>query len=127
MIHHFHRPFFVFLGVTSLFLGIIGIFLPLLPTTPFILLAAYCFSRSSQRMHNWLIQHKVFGKLIADWEEHGVIRTKIKWIATISMVVMVSYPVIFIIPYLWLKLVTVSIIGLVLIFIWTRPSQARDE
>lgn len=122
MIQQLHRTFFLTSGLLSLLLGIIGIFVPLLPTTPFLLLAAYCFSNSSERLHSWLLNHKTFGPLIRDWEEHGVIRLRIKWIATISMCLLVSYPLIFKIEQMWLKGVVAGTIACVLVFIWTRPS-----
>ena len=56
-------------GLISLIMGFIGIYLPLLPTTPFLLLPAYCFLRSSKRLYNWLINHKVFGRYIRDFLE----------------------------------------------------------
>ena len=72
-------------GTISLALGIIGIFLPLLPTTPFILLAAACYCRGSEKMHTWLIEHKVFGKYIKDYEEERGIRKKAKITAIVTM------------------------------------------
>ncbi len=56
------------LGWISLALGVIGIFLPILPTTPFVLLAAWCFSRSSDKFHSWLINHKQLGSIIKAWQ-----------------------------------------------------------
>ena len=66
-------------GSLSLSLGVLGIFLPLLPTTIFLLIAAACFARSSDRLYNWLITHKWFGPYIRNWREHKAItrRTKI--------------------------------------------------
>ena len=62
-------------GILALALGIIGIFLPLLPTVPFVLLAAACFSRASTRMHRWLLQLPFAGKVIDDYEKgRGVSR-----------------------------------------------------
>ena len=61
------------LGLISLGLGIIGAFLPLLPTVPFVLLSAYLFAKSSDRLHNWLLNHRVFGHIIRDFrEEKGI-------------------------------------------------------
>lgn len=59
------------MGVISLGLGIIGVFVPGLPTTPFLLLTAVLFARGSHRMHNWLINHKILGKYITNYKTHG--------------------------------------------------------
>lgn len=69
------------IGSISLALGVIGIFLPVLPTTPFLLLSAYCFSKSSDKFYNWLITNKVFGKYIKDYQEKKGITLKNKLIA----------------------------------------------
>ncbi len=63
-------------GSISLTLGFIGIFLPLLPTTPFLLLASFCFIRSSERIHRWLIQHPLFGTYLNNYIHHGGITSK---------------------------------------------------
>jgi uncharacterized membrane protein YbaN (DUF454 family) len=63
------RIVFIIAGIVSLALGILGIFLPLLPTVPFILLAAACFSRGSKRMHVWLVRLPFAGKVIDDYEQ----------------------------------------------------------
>ncbi|PJE79225.1 Inner membrane protein YbaN [invertebrate metagenome] len=72
------RFFLVLAGIVSLALGILGIVLPLLPTTPFVLLSAYCFARSSQRLHQWLLCHPWFGKLLTYWEKHRGIQASHK-------------------------------------------------
>ena len=71
-------------GVLSLGLGILGIFLPLLPTTPFLLLAAGCFMRSSERLYQWLITHRWFGAYIRHYREHGAITRRAK-IGTLAL------------------------------------------
>ncbi|ETX11328.1 hypothetical protein MUS1_11050 [Marinomonas ushuaiensis DSM 15871] len=62
------RILLLILGWLSLITGVIGIFLPLLPTTPLVLLAAWCFSKSSARFHAWLLNHKFFGPIVKDWQ-----------------------------------------------------------
>ena len=74
--------FLVFsLGILSLLLGFIGIFLPLLPTTPFVLLAAWCFLKTSPKTHKWIQNHKWMGPPLKKWEEQRAISPTSKWIA----------------------------------------------
>lgn len=61
------KPFLIALGVLSTVLGAVGVVLPILPTTPFLLLAALCFARSSQRLHNYLINHRILGAYIYNY------------------------------------------------------------
>jgi uncharacterized membrane protein YbaN (DUF454 family) len=79
------RAFWVTCGTLSLALGIIGIFLPLLPTTPFVLLAAACFARGSERFHRWLLAHHHFGPLVCDWQTHRSIPLRAKCLALSMM------------------------------------------
>lgn len=72
-------------GCLALLLGLIGVVLPVLPTTPFVLLAAFAFSRGSPRLRHWLATHNVFGPLIADWEANGSIAPKFKIMACTLM------------------------------------------
>jgi uncharacterized membrane protein YbaN (DUF454 family) len=81
------RPFLFSLGVFSFLLGIIGIFLPIMPTVPFILVATYCFNKSSPRIHAWIIAIPYFGKMVDEWEQHKMIRPRTKVIATTSITV----------------------------------------
>lgn len=123
MVGKFWRPLFIALGWLSLALGFIGVFLPILPTTPFVLLAAYFFSRGSERLHGWLLEHRLFGHLIRDWESHGVIRPRAKWLATAMIVPLFGYTLAFVQVAPGIKAV-VAVTGLlVLVFLWTRPSQ----
>lgn len=68
----------IFLGSASLTLGIIGVFIPVLPTTPFLLLASFCYLRSSKRLYNWLINHKIFGAYIYCYITYKAIPMKTK-------------------------------------------------
>lgn len=80
------RLIWVFLGGLFLVLGLVGAVLPVLPTTPFMLLAAGCFAKSSPRLHGWLLQHPTFGPPIRNWEENGAISRPAKRLAVGSMV-----------------------------------------
>ena len=71
--------------VTATGCGIAGVFLPLVPTTPFLLLAAFAFARSSPRLHDWLVNHPRLGPPIADWQAHGAISRPTKMIAAAVM------------------------------------------
>ena len=79
-------------GFAALALAALGAVLPLLPTTPFLLVAAYAFARSSRRWHAWLVSHRVFGPIIRDWREHRAIdrRAKIVGVASMAAVLAVS-------------------------------------
>lgn len=75
------RGLWALAGVTSLVLGIVGAFLPVLPTVPFVLLAAFCFSRGSRRAEDWLLNHRVFGPMVRDWRANHSIPWRVKQLA----------------------------------------------
>lgn len=102
-------------GIVSLCLGILGIFLPLLPTTPFILLSSVCFWRSSPRLYRWLNQHALFGPIIQNWQQYGSVSKAVKKRATIFMVLSFSVSI-WMVPWLWLKMAL--FIWLVLLITW---------
>ena len=79
------RVLWLLAGATSLGAGIVGIVLPLLPTTPFVLLAAFCFSRSSTRCERWLLHHKTFGPMVRDWRRNHAIPLRAKQLAWATM------------------------------------------
>ena len=79
---------FVFLGF-----GLVGVFLPLLPTTPFVLLAAACFAQSSERMHRWILANETFGPMVRDWEQNRCVSCRVKVIAIASMVVVGGFSI----------------------------------
>jgi uncharacterized membrane protein YbaN (DUF454 family) len=124
---HAKRLFYLCAGFFSLGLGIAGVFLPVLPTTPFIILAAFCFSRSSERWHKWLLSNPKFGPALRDWEHDGVIRPRAKMTATVLIGISFTSMWIFAKVVIALKLAVVGIGFLVLIFIWTRPSAPKKS
>lgn len=107
-------------GLLAMGLGVIGIVVPLLPTVPFMLLAAFCFARSSERLHAWLLAHPRFGPAIEDWQSRGAIAPRAKRLATLSIVLTFGLSV-----ALGLKPSVLAIQALTLsavaVFLWTRP------
>lgn len=81
------RVIYLVLGLACVALGFIGAFLPVLPTTPFLILAAACFARSSPRLENWLLLHPLFGPTLRAWRERGVIPRKAKLMALAGIIV----------------------------------------
>lgn len=79
------RGLWIAAGWVCIALGVIGAFLPVMPTTPFIILAAFCFSKGSERLYAWIVSHKTWGRMIQNWEEHRVIPVKAKVIALSMM------------------------------------------
>ena len=114
------RIFWLGFGWLCVGLGALGAFLPLLPTVPFLLLAAFCFARSSERVHQWLIEHPRFGPPIADWRRNGAIRRRVKWISTASIAVSFAIPALMGVKPAILAVQAVALIC-VGVFIWTRP------
>ena len=116
---------YLILGHLCLILGIIGAFLPILPTTPFLLLAAFLYSKSSTKLHNWILNHKYLGPPLKDWQERGVIGIKAKILATVMilLILIFRFPVLNV--ALGIKIVASTVLIGVLIFIWTRPSQGN--
>jgi uncharacterized membrane protein YbaN (DUF454 family) len=116
---------FLTLGFVSLALGVAGVPLPLIPTVPFLVLAVWCFARSSERLERWILEHSHLGPAVQRWREHGVVSLRAKWLAT-----------------LWLALstamaarsgnvalvVTAGVVcACVALFLWTRPSRPPER
>jgi uncharacterized membrane protein YbaN (DUF454 family) len=120
----FKRLLYLTTGWVSLILGIIGIILPLLPTTPFILLSAWCFSQSSKRFHNWLTHHKYFGPMIEDWQSDKGIPKKSRNRAIIFMWCGMGLSI-FIVSKLWATLMLVCIGTCVSIYLLRLPLRTE--
>ena len=113
-------------GLLSLGLGALGVLLPLLPTVPFAILAAFCFSRSSDRLHDWLVRHPAFGPAIRDWRAHGAISRRGKRAATASVTVAFGISVWMAVPAWAMATQAVALAG-VMLFVWTRPEGPAPE
>ena len=83
---HNKRMLYLMAGFILVGVAVLGIFLPLLPTTPLLLLAAACFSRSSERWHRWLLNHRVFGPIIKNWDERRCIPRRAKAVSILMIV-----------------------------------------
>lgn len=108
------------LGIVSLVLGAIGALLPLLPTTPFMILAAYCFSRSSERFDRWIHQHPRFGPPIRAWNEKGAIHPRAKFLAIFFIAISIAVIVLSSLG-LWIRAAFVLLLFGISMFIFTRP------
>jgi hypothetical protein len=115
------RYLWAILGLLCLLLGMVGVVLPLLPTVPFLLLAAFLFARSSERLHNWLLSHPRLGPPIEDWQSRGAINPSAKRLATVSIVVVFGISLALGLRPMIIGIQAVTL-GCVLLFIWTRPS-----
>ena len=116
----------VSLGSLFVGLGAIGVIVPGLPTTPFLILAAACYIRSSQRLYDWLISNKRFGPYLKDYREGKGIPRKAKRVAVVMIVVFVSFSVVFGIEDLTLKIV-VGLLGLIgLLYVLFKVPVAED-
>ena len=111
-------------GLLSLGLGIIGIWLPGLPTTPFLLLAAYCFYRSSERLYQWLTHHRIFGNYMAGFRNNGFTRRKLV-ISLLIMWLMITLSVTVFIKSVYIKIIVlfIGVTGTVCMWFYARKSE----
>jgi uncharacterized membrane protein YbaN (DUF454 family) len=112
-------------GITSLGLGIAGIFLPVLPTTPFVILAAACFARSYRPFHEWLLAHRSFGPTLREWHQHRAIAYRTKLTAIAMMAAAMTASIVFFIEPLWLEVLLAAFgVGLA---VWMYRLPSRDR
>ncbi len=110
------------LGGICLGLAFLGVLLPLLPTVPFLLLSTFFFAKSSDRVHDWLISHNIFGDMIKDWHEKGAIDKKAKYFSTLSIFLVILISILLNITQIVI-FIQIIILSLVLLFIWSRPDS----
>jgi len=119
------RALYLVLGLGFTALGIAGAFLPLLPTTVFLIIAAACFAKSSPRMEAWILNHKQFGPLVRDWRAHGAIPRRAKVLACTGMAAGFAIFLLSVHPGLWLGLAVAGALGLCAAFVVSRPSAPQ--
>ncbi|HEY0821220.1 MAG TPA: YbaN family protein [Rhizobacter sp.] len=123
------RLLWMLAGGLSLVVGFIGIFLPVLPTAPFVLLAAFCFSRGSERMESWLLNHPRFGPMVVAWRRNRSVPLRAKQLATVMMAVSAAGTW-FVVqsPWRWAPAIVCTGVAL---WLWslptTPPAVPRDE
>ncbi|MCW3174162.1 YbaN family protein [Shewanella subflava] len=114
------RGLYLVVGLLSLLLGVIGIVVPLLPTVPFILLAAFCFARSSERLHQWLMTHPWFSEALNNWQTKRALNKTLKRRAmimtTLSFGISIS-----VVPLVWVKIMLLVMLCGLLIYLWQIP------
>ena len=96
--------FLIFIGSLSLFLGLLGIALPLLPTTPFLLLSATCYFHGSDKLYHWLMAHPTLGPYIHSFREEKAIPLRVKVVSVTMVWVTLLYCIFFVVNSLWIKL-----------------------
>jgi uncharacterized membrane protein YbaN (DUF454 family) len=112
-------------GAASVVFGVIGMFVPLWPTTCFLLLAAWCFARSSRRAEQWLYDNRLFGKYISDYRERGVISPRVRATSVTTMWVFMGISAVLLSDRLWISALLVLIGVAVTVHLYALP--AADE
>ena len=120
------RILWLLAGLISVAIGAVGVVLPLLPTTPFLLIAAFAFARSSARLNNWLREHRSFGPLINNWHRDGSIDRKVKRIAIIVILMTPLITRLFGAP-LWIIVCQIVVLSAAAVFILTRPLPSEGH
>ena len=121
------RAIYLCLGWAFVGLAVLGLFLPLLPTTPFLLVASSCFLRSSPRWQRWLLNSRWFGPMLRDWDEHRAVRRPVKVLAVVVVSAALALAVVR--DLHWAVRTLIVLLGLVgLMVVWRLPviSAAAD-
>lgn len=116
------RVMFFCLGCLFVGLATVGVLLPLIPTTPFLLLAAACYARSSKRFYDWLLANRIFGPTIRQWQETRSVALRTKVVAIIMLVLTLGSSVVFFVPLWPVKILLVAIGVWVIYFLLRLPT-----
>lgn len=117
------RYLLAFVGLISTALGVVGIFIPVLPTVPLLLLAAACFARSSERFHGWLLGHTYLGPMIRDYIDGQGVPLRSKIIAISMIWISIGVSVLLLIPLFWVKVFLIAIGLCVTIYLLRLPMR----
>lgn len=114
------RIILIIIGWLAVVLATLGVVLPLLPTTPFLLLAAWCFARSSPRFHHWLLYRSWFGSYIRHWQDHRALPPGAKPRALIFIVLTFAVSL-YLVNIMWVRLLLLVMMCALLFFMWRMP------
>jgi uncharacterized membrane protein YbaN (DUF454 family) len=117
------RGVYVVAGVASLLLGLIGLFLPVMPTTVFVLIAAFFFARSSERLHSWIVGHGVFGPLVSDFQSGLGIPLYAKVWATVAIMAGFGTSMALFVANLGARMVMTATAVLIIWYVLSRPTK----
>ncbi len=120
------RVLLIVCGTLCVVLGVLGMFLPILPTTPFLLLAAFCYGRSSQRTYRWLVNNRWFGEHIRNYRHGRGVPLKQKILTITLLWFTTGYTVLFVVSHWWVKLILLAIAGGVTVHL-TRTRTLHAE
>lgn len=117
------RGVYFTIGAGSVVLGVIGIFVPLWPTTCFLLLAGWCFARSSARAERWLHENRLFGRYLRDYREHGVISARVRLSSLAVLWIFIGVSAL-LIPKLWVVALLLLVAGTITAHLYSLPTEA---
>jgi uncharacterized membrane protein YbaN (DUF454 family) len=119
------RAVYFGVGATSVALGVIGILVPLWPTTCFLLLAGWCFARSSPRAERWLHENRVFGRYLSDYRERGIISSRVRQVSLAVLWVFIGISAILLVNRLWAVAILLFVALAVTVHLYSLPTEAR--
>lgn len=119
------RGVYLATGATSVVFGVVGIVVPVWPTTCFLLLAAWCFARSSPRAERWLYENRLFGGYLRDYRERGIISRSARRASLVVLWVFIGVSALLIAERLWLVVLLLLVATMVTLHLYTLPSESR--
>lgn len=121
------RGVYFTIGAVSVTLGVIGIFVPLWPTTCFLLLAGWCFARSSHRAERWLHENRVFGRYLKDYRELGIISSGVRRVSLLALWGFIGVSAVLLASRLWAVALLLLVAGAVTLHLYSLPTEARTR
>ena len=121
------RAVYFSVGAASVAFGVVGILVPLWPTTCFLLLAGWCFARSSPRAERWLHENRIFGKYLRDYRERGIISSRVRRTSVVVLWTFIGASVVLFLGRLWIVALLLVIASAVTLHLYSLPTEARPS